>query len=138
MSNVKATFLVIYIFAIFYILYSQQELPASFVLFFTNIHFVPKYLKFLEIRLNNYHPVSTKKSSESLLDIKNHNPKNVKEISSTKKVINNTNVTFVQYCISYIVLLFFWYTTRLTLFWTKLTNKYLTKFWYYLWYNFIT
>ena len=71
-----------------------------FVLFFTNIHFIPKYLKFLEIRLNHYYPVSTNKSSESLLDIKDHNPKIVKEISSIKKVIHNTNVTFVQYCIS--------------------------------------
>ena len=105
--NVKTTFYVIYIFAILYILYSQQKIPASFILFFTNIHFVPKYLKFLEIRLNHYNPVSTNKSSESLLDIKNHNPKNVKENATTKKFINDTNVTFVLYCISYIVLLFF-------------------------------
>lgn len=56
-------------------LYSQQELPASFVLFSTKIHFIPKYLNFLEIRLNNYHPVSTKKFSESLLDIKTITPK---------------------------------------------------------------
>ena len=75
MSNVKETFLVIHIFAILYILYSQQELPASFVPFFTIIHFVPKYVKFLEIRLNNYHPVSTKKFDESLLDIKTITPK---------------------------------------------------------------